>query len=189
MVSDAHKGQVGAIGEVFQGAARRRCVVHLMRDCVRAAGGRELKRRVARVLAPVFRAKDPATAVAMYHVARGMLRSFCPKAAEAPGEAEPDAPAYPGFPPSHWGRLSTNNVQERANREIKRRSRVMQVFPSGRSPMRLAGAVMCDMDEARAGRRHFSGAEMRKLWQRPEGKKRGRPAPAGAGVSSARRAL
>ena len=55
--------------------------------------------------------------------------------------------AYLDFPASHWKRLRTNNVQERANREIKRRSRVVQVFPSVASLERLAGAVMCDMDE------------------------------------------
>ena len=63
-------------------------------------------------------------------------------------EAEPDALAYLDFPQDHWKRLRTNNVQERANREIKRRSRVVQVFPSEKSLLRLAGAVMCDQDEA-----------------------------------------
>ena len=62
-------------------------------------------------------------------------------------EAEPDALAYLAFPPSHWKRLRTNNVQERANREIKRRSRVVQVFPSERLLERLVGAVMCELDE------------------------------------------
>ncbi len=64
-------------------------------------------------------------------------------------EAEPDALAYLDFPPSHWKRLRTNNVQERANREIKRRSRVVQVFPSESSLLRLVGAVMCDRDMVR----------------------------------------
>ena len=55
---------------------------------------------------------------------------------------------YLDFPASHWKRLRTNNLQERTNREIKRRSRVVQVFPSVRSLERLAGAVMCEQDEA-----------------------------------------
>ena len=74
----------------------------------------------------MFRAKDAATA-------RDMLRKRCPKAADVAEEAEPDALAYLAFPPSHWKLLHTNSVQERANREIKRRSRVVQVFPSERS--------------------------------------------------------
>ena len=53
-----------------------------------------------------------------------------PEGGEVLEEAEPDALACLDFPPSHWKRLHTNNVQERTNREIKRRSRVVQAFPS-----------------------------------------------------------
>ena len=136
VTSDAHKGLVGAIEEVFQGASWQRCAVHLMRDCMREAGSRQLKKRVGRIMSPVFRAKDAATARAMCHVACDMLRDCCPKAAEA---AEADALACLALPPAHWKRLRTNNVQERANREIKHRSRVVQVFPSERSLERLVG--------------------------------------------------
>ena len=97
----------------------RRCAVHLMRGCMREAGSRQLKRRVGRMLSPAFRAKDAATARAMYHVACDMLRDCCPKAAAVAEEAEPDALAYLGFPPSHWKRLRANNVQERANRTLR----------------------------------------------------------------------
>ena len=163
VVSGAHPGLVRAMGEVFQGAAWQRCVASLIRGCMREAGSRQLRRRVARILSPVFRTKDASAAVAMYHVACDMLGKCCPKAAEVLEEAEPDALAYLDFPASHWKRLRTNNVQERANREIKRRSRVVQVFPSEKSLERLVGAVMCDMDEAWSSSRHFSEARMREL--------------------------
>ena len=188
VVSDAHKGLTRAVSEVFQGAAWQRCVVHLVRDCVREAGSWQMRKRVARVVAPVFRAKDAAAAVAMCHVACDMLRGFCPKAADILEEAEPDALAYLGLPASHWKRLRTNNVQERANREIKRRSRVVQVFPSEGSLMRLAGAVMCDMDEARSSSRYFSEARMRELPGEGEPAP-ARPAPTDADMEAARRAL
>lgn len=188
VVSDAHKGLTRAIGEVFQGAAWQRCVVHLVRGCVREAGSWQLRKRVARVVAPVFRAKDAAAAVAMYHAACDMLRGIRPRAADVLEEAEPDALAYLDLPASHWRRLRTNNVQERANREIKRRSRVVQVFPSEASLMRLAGAVMCDMDEAWSSSRYFSEAKMREL--PPEGEPAPpRPAPSAADTAAARRAL
>ena len=64
-----------------------------------------------------------------------------------PEKAESDALAYLALPPSHWKRLRTNSLQERANREIKRRSRVVQVFPSEKSLERLVGAVMRELDE------------------------------------------
>ena len=162
--SDAHKGLVRAIEEVFQGASWQRCVVHLMRDCMREAGSHQLKRRVGRILSPVFRAKDAATARAMYHVACDMLRECRPKAAVAAEEAEPDALAYLAFPPSHWKRLRTNNVQERANREIKRRSWVVQVFPSEKSLERLVGAVMCEQDETWSESRYFAQEKIQELY-------------------------
>lgn len=164
VTSDAHKGLVRAIEEVFQGASWQRCAVHLMRDCMREAGSRQLKKRVGRIMSPVFRAKDAATARAMYHVACDMLRDCCPKAADVAEEAEPDALAYLAFPPSHWKRLRTNNVQERANREIKRRSRVVQVFPSERSLERLVGAVMCELDEQWSESRYFAYGKIQELY-------------------------
>ena len=186
VVSDAHKGLARAIGEVFQGAARQRCVVHLMRDCMGEAGSWRLRRRVGRILSPVFRAKDASAAVAMYHVARGMLEGCCPGAARVPGEAEPDAPAYLDFPSSHWKRLRTNNVQERTNREIKRRSRVVQVFPSEKSLERLVGAVMCGQDEAWSAARYFSEARMRELG---DGPRPGERAVGAAQLEEARRTI
>lgn len=170
-VSDAHAGLVAAAAEVFQGAAWRRCAVRLMRDCMREAGSRRLRRRVGRIVSQVFRGRDAATVTAMYHVACDMLEGCCPRAAAILEEAEPDALAYLDFPPSHWKRLRTNNVQERTNREIKRRSRVVQAFPSTASLVRLAGAVMCEQDETWQESRYFSEAKMRELYD--EGRTRG----------------
>ena len=101
VTGDAHGGLKRAIQEAFPGAAWQRCAVHLMRDCMREAGSRSLKRRVGRIMSPVFRAKDAATARAMHHVACDMLRECRPKAADVAEEAEPDALAYLAFPPSH----------------------------------------------------------------------------------------
>ena len=164
VTSDAHEGLRRAISETFQGAAWQRCVVHLMRDCARAASSRQLARRVSRIVAPVFRLREAGAVRAAYHLAIEMLGSCCPEAARILEEGEPDALAYLDLPASHWKRLRTNNVQERANREIRRRSRVVQVFPSTASLERLAGAVMCDMDEAWADARYFSEEKMSELY-------------------------
>lgn len=171
VVSDAHPGLVRALGEVFQGAAWQRCAVHLMRDCMREAGSWQLRRRVGRIVSQVFRGRDAATVTAMYHVACDMLEGCCPRAAAILEGAEPDALAYLDFPSTHWKRLRTNNVQERTNREIKRRSRVVQVFPSTGSLVRLAGAVMCEQDETWQESRYFSEERMNELYD--EGRTRG----------------
>lgn len=129
VVSDAHPGLVRALGEVFQGAAWQRCAVHLMRGCMREAGSWQLRRRVGRIVSRVFRGRDAATVTAMYHAACDMLEGCCPRAAAVLEEAEPNALAYLDFPSTHWKHLRVNNVQEGTNLEIKRRSRVVQVFP------------------------------------------------------------
>ncbi|MCC6103218.1 MAG: IS256 family transposase [Olegusella sp.] len=170
VTSDAHEGLRRAISEEFQGAAWQRCVVHLVRDCCREARSRQLRKRVARIASAAFRLRDPAVVRAAYHVACEMLGGCCPGAARVLEEAEPDVLAYLDFPPSHWKRLRTNNLQERTNREIKRRSRVVQVFPSEKSLERLVGAVLCDVDEEWGRRRYFSEDKMAELYA-------GRPAP------------
>lgn len=175
VVSDAHPGLVRALGEVFQGAAWQRCAVHLMRDCMREAGSWQLRRRVGRIVSQVFRGREAATVTAMYHAACDMLAGCCPRVAAVLEEAEPDALAYLDFPPTHWKRLRTNNVQERTNREIKRRSRVVQVFPSTGSLARLAGAVMCELDEIWQESRYFSEARMNELYD--DGRTRGIDGP------------
>ena len=135
-----------------------------MRDCMREAGSWQPRRRVGRILSPVFRAKDAATVTAMYHVAGDMPGACRPRAAAILEEAEPNTLAYLDFPPSHLKRLRMNNVQERTNREIKRRSMVVQVFPSLPSLVRLAGAVMCERDEVWQKSRYFSEAKMSELY-------------------------
>lgn len=99
----------------------------------------------------------------------------CPRAAAVLEEAEPDALAHLDFPPSHWKRLRANNAQERTSREIKRRSRVAQVFPSTGSLMRLAGAVMRGQDEIWQESRHFSEMRMNELYD--DGRTRGIDGP------------
>ena len=116
------------------------------------------------VVLQVFRGRDASTVTAMYHAACDMLEGCCPRAAAILEEAKPDALAYLDFPPSHWKRLRTINVQERTNREIKRRSRVVQALPSTTSPVRLADAVMFEQDEMRQESRYFSKAKMGELY-------------------------
>ena len=126
----------------------------------RGVGGAEL------VVSQVFLGHDVATVTVMYYVARDMLEGCCPRAAAILEVVEPDALAYLDFPPSHWKRLRAINVQERTNREIKRRLRVVQALPSTTSPVRLAGAVMFEQDEMRQESRYFSEAKMGELYDK-----------------------
>ena len=126
-----------------------------MRSAAGDAPTRQRKGAALGILKAVFAERDPELARGLYQLAAAQIEHFCPKAAEALEEAEADALAYLDFPYEHHVRLRTNNVRERANRELKRRSRVVQVFPSRKSLIRMMGAVFSEMDEDWAGRRRL----------------------------------
>ena len=155
VTSDAHAGLVSAIERVLPGAAWQRCIVHLSRDLAACATSLDQRARVRDALSAVFREVEESRVRALWDRCAEALEGVCPRAAELMDEAEPAALAHLAFPEAHRRRLRTNNVQERMNRELKRRTRVVQVFPSGASLMRLVGAVLLDADEAWRERRWF----------------------------------
>lgn len=108
----------------------------------------------------------------LYHLACDEIAGFCLKASALLKEAEADALAYLNFSHAHRKRLCTNNVQVRASRRLERRSRVAQVFPSRRSPIRMLGAVFAEMDEGWASRHRFTEDSIVKAY----GKNAGVPA-------------
>lgn len=147
VVSDDHAGLVQAIAEVFQGAAWQRCIVHLERNVAGWFSRKEDKLTATAAMKAVFAERDPQLVRAAYRVAVEKIGEIRPRAGEMLEDAEADALAYLDFPFEHHVRLRTNNVQERANAEIKRRTRVVGVFPSVESMMRLVGAVLVDVNE------------------------------------------
>lgn len=147
VTTDAHEGLKKAISECFPGATWQRCIVHLERNVCSLLKTRTQRAMAGKALQAVFKESDPVIVREAYHVAIDETGKFGAAAAKLLEEAEADALAYLDFPVEHRRRLRTNNVQERANREIKRRSRVVQVFPSTKSLIRLIGAVCCEIDE------------------------------------------
>jgi transposase-like protein len=128
VTSDAHEGLKRAIAETFLGAAWQRCIVHLERNVAKLMPDKRRRVMVLKALQSVFRETDPTFVRAAYHAAIDEMGKFSAAAAELLEEAEADALAYLDFPVEHRRRLRTNNVQKRANREIKRLGRVLQVF-------------------------------------------------------------
>lgn len=152
-----------------------------MRSAAGNAPTRRKKGAVLGILKAVFAERDPELVRELYQLATAQIERFCPKAAEVLEEAEADALAYLDFPYEHHVRLRTNNVQERANRELKRRSRVVQVFPSRKSLIRMMGAVFSEMDEDWAGRRWFGDDS---IGRAVEGAKVNEPAHAYEGTAA-----
>ncbi len=147
VVSDDHEGLVQAVAEVFQGAAWQRCIVHLERNVAGWFSKKEEKLTAIAAVKAAFAERDPLLVRAAYRRAAEVVAQIRPRAGELLEDAEADALAYLDFPYEHHVRLRTNNVQERANGEIKRRTKVVGVFPSVESMMRLVGSVLIDVNE------------------------------------------
>lgn len=183
VVSDAHEGLKAAIAETFQGAAWQRCVTHLMRNVVGHIHKKEGQRIAREAMKAAFAQKSPLVARACYQKAAEEVMKVSRTAGEVLLEAEEDALAYLAFPVSHRAKIRTNNVQERANREIKRRAGVVQGFPSRESLIRLVGAALIEADEEWSTRRVISKPSLAHAWKRAE-----RSVPDEASVLAARQA-
>ncbi len=110
---------------------------------------------------------------------RKEMTKICPKAAELLDSTEVDALAYLDFPYAHHRRLRANNVQERANRELKRRSRAVRALPPRKPPVRMLSAVFAEMDESWASRRRCTEGSIELVY----GGKSNAPAPSYEGTS------
>ena len=164
VISDAHVGLKQAIATVLSGATWQRCRVHFMRNLLATVpqGARE---PIAAIVRTIFAQPDHASAMAQLHKVADGLRARFAKAAAILEEAAEDVLAYRRFPREHQRQLHSTNVLERLNKEIKRRSNVVGIFPSPKSTIRLIGALLLEQDEewSIAERRYFSVESMKQL--------------------------
>jgi putative transposase len=161
VISDAHAGLKAAIARVFTGAAWQRCKVHTMRNIL-ATVPQASKEMVAATVRTIFAQATPAETTAQLRQVVTILEHQFPKAADTLAAAEVDVCAYATFPRAHWRKVASTNPLERINKEIKRRSNVVGIFPNDDSVIRLVGAVLVDQhDEWQATeRRYLSEASM-----------------------------
>jgi len=164
VISDAHEGLKAAIATVLTGATWQRCRVHFMRNLL-ATVSQGAREAVAAIVRTVFAQPDHATAMAQLKKVADGLRTRFGRAAALLEEAAEDVLAYRLFPSEHQRQLHSTNVLERLNKEIKRRSNVVGIFPSAQSTLRLVGAVLLEQDDewAVADRRYFSAESMKQL--------------------------
>ncbi|MEV6110916.1 IS256 family transposase [Streptomyces sp. NPDC051940] len=146
VVSDNHSGLVKAIRKVMFGAGWQRCRVHFVRNVfsVIEKGTGEM---VAATIRTIF-AQPTATAVrAQLDTVAEMLGRQFPKVKTMLLAAKEDLTAFADFPQQHWKKIQSTNPLERLNREIKRRTDVVQVFPNPEAALRLATAVLAEMHD------------------------------------------
>jgi transposase-like protein len=163
VISDAHTGLKAAIGAVFQGASWQRCRVHCLRNLLAHVPQGD-KAMVAAAVRTLFAQPNRQAAGQQLQEVVKALEGCWPKAAHVLLEAEEDVLAYMAFPQDHWSRLYSTNPLERLNREVKRRTDIVGVFPDRESVLRLVGSVLLEIDdEWQIERRYFSQESMRKL--------------------------
>ena len=168
VVSDAHAGLVKAIGRCFQGAAWQRCRVHAMRNLLSAAHHKH-RQMIAALIRTVFAQPDADSARAQLRAVVDQLAPYAPTVAERLQGMENDVLAYTGFPPAHWPKIWSNNPIERLNRELKRRTDVVGIFPDKTSVIRLVGALLVEINDEMiaAERRYIAAASVADLSDKP----------------------
>ena len=163
VISDAHSGLKAAIASVMQGAAWQRCRVHFVRD-VLGIVPKSAQQMVAATIRTVFVQPDPAAARHTWRTVADSFRGRFPRVAQMMDEAEDEVLAYLSFPHEHWHQVWSNNPLERLNKEVKRRTDVVGIFPNPGAVVRLVGAVLAEQhDEWQVARRYFSAESLAKL--------------------------
>jgi transposase-like protein len=163
VISDAHAGLKAAIGAVLQGASWQRCRVHFMRDALGLVP-KSAQQMVAATIRTVFAQPDPAAAREQWRRVADMFRPRFARLADLLDAAEADVLAYLAFPPGHWRQVWSNNPLERLNKEVKRRTDVVGIFPNTAAVTRLVGCILAEQhDEWQAARRYFSAGSIAKL--------------------------
>jgi putative transposase len=163
VTSDAHAGLKAAIGTVLQGAAWQRCRVHFMRDALGLVR-KSAQQMVAATIRTVYAQPDAAAAHEQWRRVADTFRPRFSKLAELMDAAEADVLAYVAFPFTHWHQIWSNNPLERVNKEVKRRTDVVGIFPNTAAVVRLVGCILAEQhDEWQTGRRYFSAGSLAKL--------------------------
>ena len=161
VVSDAHVGLTKAIRRQLQGCVWQRCRVHFARNLLQRVP-KAHQGMVTAALRSVFAQESTDEILSRWDDLAASLVERFPRAAELMHEAREDVLAFRQFPKPHWRKIWSTNLLERVNEEIKRRTRVVGIFPNDAAITRLVGAVLLEQDEhwQLEGRRMFTAESM-----------------------------
>jgi putative transposase len=166
VISDAHTGLKQAIAAVLPGACWQRCRTHFMRNLLTRVP-KSAQGLVGTLVRTIFAQPDAASTLAQHTRIVEQLESRFPAAAELLADAAGDLLAFTVFPKEHWRQLWSNNPQERLNRELRRRTDVVGIFPNREAVIRLVGAVLAEQhDEWAVARRYMSVESLAKARMR-----------------------
>ena len=164
VISDQHAGLTAAISRALQGSSHQRCRVHFIRNVLAhvAKGESEM---VAAVFRTIFAQPSLEPMSKQWDKVRDELAARYPKIGPLMDAAKAEVLAFAAFPREHWRKIWSTNPLERLNKEIKRRSRVVGIFPNEAAVIRLIGAVLADTHDewATDERRYLSEESMAKI--------------------------
>ncbi len=154
---------------MLHGASWQRCRVHFLRNAL-ALVPKSAQQMAAATIRTVFAQPDADAARDQWCRVADGFRTRYPKLGALLDDAEADVLAYLAFPAEHWRQIWSNNPLERLNREVKRRTDVVGIFPNEAAIVRLVGLVLAEQhDEWQVSRRYFSAESLAKLMP-PESK-------------------
>lgn len=157
VIADDHKGLRAAARRVFD-ATHQRCRVHWMRNALAHAPAKQ-RAAVAAMLKTVFAQDGKGEAVKQWDNVADALREKQPKLGALMDASREDVLAYMDFPREHWPQIASTNPLERVNKEIKRRSDVVGIFPNDEAIIRLVGALMIETNDEWAVARRYMALE------------------------------
>ena len=168
VVSDAHRGLVAAIDRTLQGAAWQRCRVHFMRNALAKAAKAD-GQMVGAWIRTIFAQATPGAVRDQLDAVADSLQDTHPAIAGMLREAKADLTAFADFPQAHWPKIWSTNPIERLNKELKRRTDVVGIFPNTAALLRLSSAVLIEHhDEWQdTDRRYLSEGSMQLLFPAP----------------------
>jgi putative transposase len=157
VISDAHVGLVDALRSTL-GASWQRCRTHFMRNLLTRVP-KSAQALVATLVRTIFAQPDAEQTWAQHARVVEQLAEKFPEAAAMLADAAEDVLAFTAFPKEHWRQIWSNNPQERLNREQRRRSDVVGIFPNREAVIRLMGAVMLEQHDEWAVTRRYMAVE------------------------------
>jgi len=171
VTSDAHAGLKRAVATILHGASWQRCRVHFVRNAL-ALVPKSAQQLVAATIRTVFAQPDTTSARAQWRRVTDGFRERFVRLADLMDDAEADVLAYLAFPAAHWRQIWSNNPLERLNKEVKRRTDVVGIFPNDAAVIRLVGMILAEQhDEWQVSRCYFSAESLAAVTQcapRPE---------------------